>query len=385
MKTIYADYNAATEDGYLCLTTRGSQADVERAGVGPGDWVWLSDREVVVGARLQMDDRYGLVGVPDWDTMAHLDEDDVGDYEAALTELRRLFQKPARSSEEESRVLELLTIIEVIAPREVQAGNRPGYLPYRCAASLALIGKPELRCERSRKPEHSIPDTRTITASSCKSCVGLISRGPGVRPKPSLRIRRSPPVSWPSVSTSSRPRPMRCPTLNLNRSVGASSAGPSGSSTRRDESAFRPRRSPCSSSTGEWPCCGSAATRPPARPSGWRARLIRSSPGLMRPWASPATISTPATSRPASVLGRPPHEPWRWSGSGWASSIARPRAGIASRRRWPPAGRRTPPESAPPVARAATLRAGRAHGRAGRVGTGNGPVAVRNLDLGRSL
>ena len=144
MKTIYADYNAATEDGYLCLTTRGSQEDVERAGVGPGDWVWLSDREVVVGARLQMDDRYGLVGVPDWDTMAHLDEDDVGDYEAALTELRRLFRKPARSPEEESRVLELLTIIEVIAPREVQAGSRPGYLPYRRAASLALIGKPEL-------------------------------------------------------------------------------------------------------------------------------------------------------------------------------------------------------------------------------------------------
>ena len=144
MKTIYADYNAATEDGYLCLTTRGSQEDVERAGVGPGDWVWLSDREVVVGARLQMDDRYGLVGVPDWDTIAHLDEDDVRDYEAALTELRRLFQKPARSSEEESRVLELLTIIEVIAPREVQAGSRPGYLPYRRAASLALIGKPEL-------------------------------------------------------------------------------------------------------------------------------------------------------------------------------------------------------------------------------------------------
>jgi hypothetical protein len=75
MKTIYADYNAATEDGHVCLTTRGSQEDLERAGVGPGDWVWLSDSEVVVGARLQMDDRYGLVGVPDWDTIAHLDDE----------------------------------------------------------------------------------------------------------------------------------------------------------------------------------------------------------------------------------------------------------------------------------------------------------------------
>ena len=50
MKTIYADYNAATEAGQICLTTRGSQVDIERTGARPGDWVWLSDREVVVGA-----------------------------------------------------------------------------------------------------------------------------------------------------------------------------------------------------------------------------------------------------------------------------------------------------------------------------------------------
>ena len=49
MKTIYADYNAATEAGQICLTTRGSQVDIERTGARPGDWVWLSDREVVVG------------------------------------------------------------------------------------------------------------------------------------------------------------------------------------------------------------------------------------------------------------------------------------------------------------------------------------------------
>ena len=57
MKTIYADYNAATEAGQICLTTRGSQVDIERTGARPGDWVWLSDREVVVGAQLATDDR----------------------------------------------------------------------------------------------------------------------------------------------------------------------------------------------------------------------------------------------------------------------------------------------------------------------------------------
>ena len=75
MKTIYADYNATTEAGYVCLTTRGSQEDILRLSLRPGDWVWLSDTEIVVGAQLAIDDRYGLVGVPDWDTLAHLDDE----------------------------------------------------------------------------------------------------------------------------------------------------------------------------------------------------------------------------------------------------------------------------------------------------------------------
>ena len=76
MKTIYADYNAVTEAGYVCLTTRGSQEDILRLGLGPGDWAWLSDTEVMVVAQLAIDDRYGLVGVPDWETLVHLDDQD---------------------------------------------------------------------------------------------------------------------------------------------------------------------------------------------------------------------------------------------------------------------------------------------------------------------
>jgi tetratricopeptide (TPR) repeat protein len=121
----------------------GSREDVERAGVGPGDWVWLSDREVVVGARLQLDRRYGLVGIPDWDTTVHLD-DELRDCEAVRAHLQGLLQKPSRSAEEESRVLELLTIFEMIAPAEAKAGVRPGYFPYRRAASLLRLGKPAL-------------------------------------------------------------------------------------------------------------------------------------------------------------------------------------------------------------------------------------------------
>ena len=33
---------------------------------------WLSDGEATFGARLAVDEKYGLVGVPDWDTVVNL-------------------------------------------------------------------------------------------------------------------------------------------------------------------------------------------------------------------------------------------------------------------------------------------------------------------------
>jgi hypothetical protein len=70
MKTISADYNAMTEAGHVRLTLPCSQEDILKLGLQTGDWAWLSDSEVMVGAQLAIDDRYGLVGVPDWDTLA---------------------------------------------------------------------------------------------------------------------------------------------------------------------------------------------------------------------------------------------------------------------------------------------------------------------------
>ncbi len=51
MKTMFADFNAMTESEHVRLTTRGSQDDMERLGIKPGEWVWLSDGEMQVGAR----------------------------------------------------------------------------------------------------------------------------------------------------------------------------------------------------------------------------------------------------------------------------------------------------------------------------------------------
>ena len=78
MKTIFADFNAMTESEKIRLTCSGSEVDIKQAGAKPGDRVWLSDGEVLVGARLETDPAYGLVGIPAWGTMVHLGDSDAG-------------------------------------------------------------------------------------------------------------------------------------------------------------------------------------------------------------------------------------------------------------------------------------------------------------------
>jgi tetratricopeptide (TPR) repeat protein len=140
MKTFYADYNAMTEAGHVCLTTRGSKEDIARAGLRPGDWVWLSDSEVVVGAQLAIDDRYGLVGVPDWDTIAHLDEEGADDYNRVSAALSSLVTEDPLPREHEPRVFELLTQYEHVAPSQVKNAS-PGTLALRRAFALQHMGK----------------------------------------------------------------------------------------------------------------------------------------------------------------------------------------------------------------------------------------------------
>jgi hypothetical protein len=76
MRTISADFSAMTESGHVRLELPCSRIDIEREHLAIGDWAWLSDGEVVVWAQLAHDDRYGIVGVPDWDTLVHLDEEE---------------------------------------------------------------------------------------------------------------------------------------------------------------------------------------------------------------------------------------------------------------------------------------------------------------------
>jgi len=144
MKTMFADFNALTEAGRVRLTTRGSEADIARTGARPGDWVWLSDGELIVGAQIATDERYALVGDPDWETLVHLDDDDSADHCKVQAELEKLLADPRRSVEREGRIFELLTIFEILAPAEAKADIPAEYFSSLRAQTLAMMGKPEL-------------------------------------------------------------------------------------------------------------------------------------------------------------------------------------------------------------------------------------------------
>jgi tetratricopeptide (TPR) repeat protein len=161
MNTIFADYNATTEAGHVRLTCPGSADDIRSRALHPGDWAWLSDTEVVVGAQLAIDHDYGLVGIPDWDTLIPLDEEDVRDFEVVRTELLRLHQERRRSRDEERRILQLLTAFEFLAPREEVGALPPGYFSSLRAATLDQLGKPELaliEVEAARRLGSTDPD-----------------------------------------------------------------------------------------------------------------------------------------------------------------------------------------------------------------------------------
>jgi tetratricopeptide (TPR) repeat protein len=140
MRTVFADYNAATEAGHLRLTFKASQEDIAKSQLRPGDWTWLSDGELVVGAQLAIDDRYGLVGVVDWDTLVHLDDEGADDFDRVCAELDPLITSHSPSGEDEARIFQLLTQIEYVAPSSFGDAER-AYIRFRRALALRNMGK----------------------------------------------------------------------------------------------------------------------------------------------------------------------------------------------------------------------------------------------------
>ncbi len=162
MKTISADYNAMTESGYVRLTLPCSREDILKLGLGPGDWAWLSDSEVMVGAQLAIDDRYGLVGVPDWETIVHLDDEGAADVNRIRSELTPLLNKEHLSNEDEPRILELLTQAEHTAPPRL-SDQPPGTFAFRRALALRQMGKLGLALVEMKEARRARPDDPVFT------------------------------------------------------------------------------------------------------------------------------------------------------------------------------------------------------------------------------
>jgi tetratricopeptide (TPR) repeat protein len=159
MKTIFADFNAINAAGNFWLNCRGSERDLREAGVQVGDWIWLSDGELIVGAQLAFDDAEGPIGMPRWKTLVHLDDEETQKVSDVQAELFQILPRGAEEDPDvEARVFQLLTILEVIAPESVKDGLPPGYLAKRRAGALHFLGEWDLSLLVLEEALDAMPD-----------------------------------------------------------------------------------------------------------------------------------------------------------------------------------------------------------------------------------
>ncbi len=160
MTTIYADFNALTEDHSISMTTLGSRQDLGNFDVRLGDWVWLSDGEMQVGAQIIEDDRHELVAVPEWDTAVdfHFGEVDLDYLTRTYKEFQRLIKLTnGRSPDVERKILELAFQFERAAPPEI-LNFGAGIYAFRRAMALYHLGKYELALIEIESALASRPD-----------------------------------------------------------------------------------------------------------------------------------------------------------------------------------------------------------------------------------
>ncbi len=159
MKTIDVDFNAIDEEDRVRLTTRVAERSLAASGIVPGDWAWLTDGEIRVGALVRLDASGNLVAKPAWETRVDR-EPDVGlELDGVWPELRGLLDDGDRSRQGEARLLQLLTWVEELTLFEARDQLKPGYFPYRRAGALWALGLAELsRSELGLALEHNSSD-----------------------------------------------------------------------------------------------------------------------------------------------------------------------------------------------------------------------------------
>jgi tetratricopeptide (TPR) repeat protein len=160
MKTVPADFNAMTEEDRLRLGFRDSQDRLRDLGIEVGDWMWLSDGELVVGAQLAIDDRYGIVGVPRWNTLVHLD-DDLGDFESIRKQFEELLLDAHPDTTDVTRLFQLSTILDLMKPASEKGQGSGAYASHR-AGALLFINEPELALIDIKEAIDAHPDDPNI-------------------------------------------------------------------------------------------------------------------------------------------------------------------------------------------------------------------------------
>jgi hypothetical protein len=93
MRTIFADFNALTKAEHVRLTTRGCLDDIQKSSVQPEERIWLSDGELQVGARIVEDPTYRLLGIPAWETLVHLQDEEDRDFGDLFSELWSIYSR----------------------------------------------------------------------------------------------------------------------------------------------------------------------------------------------------------------------------------------------------------------------------------------------------
>jgi tetratricopeptide (TPR) repeat protein len=169
MKTIFADFNAINAAGNFWLSCRGSERDIREAGVQVGDWIWLSDGELIVGARFAFDEVEGPIGVPRWNTLVHLD-DEPSDYASVRRQFFQVLEHPAEPGAVE-RLYQLATILEVTDPALEDDSSLRDTLTARRVGALLLMQEPGLalvEVKRDLKAAPDNPDTLYVYLETLK-------------------------------------------------------------------------------------------------------------------------------------------------------------------------------------------------------------------------
>ena len=143
MRTIFAELNALTEAEHVRLTTRGSLDDIQKSSVQPEEWIWLSDGELQVGARIMEIRLMRLFGVPAWETLVQFKMTTVAIL-VIFSRSWRVYSEKTPTPEDESRLLQVITWLETKASDDARSVFGPGFFDFRRAGALLELGRIEL-------------------------------------------------------------------------------------------------------------------------------------------------------------------------------------------------------------------------------------------------